>query len=49
VLFRSGDRPAAIATEQKALTLVAASNAMGQGLRQELEDNLARFQGERAD
>jgi tetratricopeptide (TPR) repeat protein len=42
--YRTGDRQAAIATEQKALSLVAASNALGQGLRQELEENLARFE-----
>jgi tetratricopeptide (TPR) repeat protein len=42
--FLTGDRAAAIATERKALSLVAAGNAIGQGLRQELEQNLAHFE-----
>ena len=45
--YRNGDRAAAVATEQKALSLVAAGNALGQGLRQELEENLARFASSR--
>jgi eukaryotic-like serine/threonine-protein kinase len=42
--FQSGDSPAAIRTERKALILVPASNALGQGLRNELEQGLAKFE-----
>jgi serine/threonine protein kinase/tetratricopeptide (TPR) repeat protein len=42
--FRSGDAPSAIRTERKALGLVPAGNALGQGLRNELEQGLAQFE-----
>ena len=42
--FQNGDAPAAIRTERKALILVPASNALGQGLRNELEQGLAKFE-----
>ncbi|MDQ6665117.1 MAG: hypothetical protein M3Z23_12065 [Acidobacteriota bacterium] len=45
--YRTGDVPSAIGTERKALSLVPASNAMGQGLRRELEQGLAAFEAAR--
>ena len=42
--FRNGDAPSAIRTEREALLLVAAGNALGQGLRSELEQGLAQFE-----
>ncbi len=42
--FRTGDTAAAVRTERKALNLVPAGNALGQGLRSELEQGLAQFQ-----
>ena len=42
--FRNGDTVSAIRTERKALDLVPAGAALGQGLRSELEQGLARFQ-----
>ena len=43
--FRNGDAPSATRTERQALSLVPASNALGQGLRLELEQGLAQFEG----
>ncbi len=42
--FRTGDAPSAIRVERQALTLVPAGNALGQGLRIELEQGLAQFE-----
>ena len=42
--FRNGDAPSAIRIERKALSLVPAGNALGQGLRVELEQGLAQFE-----
>ena len=42
--FRTGDAPSAIRTERQALSLVPAGNALGQGLRSELEQGLAQFE-----
>jgi tetratricopeptide (TPR) repeat protein len=42
--FRTGDAPSAIRTERRALSLVPAGNALGQGLRVELEQGLAQFE-----
>ncbi len=42
--FQTGDRPSAIRTERQALTLVPVGNALGQGLRTELEQGLAVFE-----
>jgi serine/threonine protein kinase/tetratricopeptide (TPR) repeat protein len=42
--FRTGDAPSAIRAERKALSLVPAGNALGQGLRLELEQGLAQFE-----
>ena len=42
--FRNGDAPSAIRTEREALLLVPAGNALGQGLRSELEQGLAQFE-----
>jgi cytochrome c-type biogenesis protein CcmH/NrfG len=42
--FRTGDTAAAVRTERKALSLVPAGNALGQGLRSELEQGLAEFE-----
>ena len=42
--FRNGDAPSAIRTEREALRLVPAGNALGQGLRSELEQGLAQFE-----
>jgi serine/threonine protein kinase/tetratricopeptide (TPR) repeat protein len=42
--FRSGDALSAILTERKALGLVPAGNALGQGLRSELEQGLVQFE-----
>ena len=42
--FRNGDVAAAIRTEREALRLVPAGNALGQGLRSELEEGLAQFE-----
>ena len=42
--FQTGDTPSAIRTERQALTLVPAGNALGQGLRIELEQGLAQFE-----
>ena len=42
--FRNGDAPSAIRTERQALSLVPAGNALGQGLRSELEQGLAQFE-----
>ena len=42
--FLTGDTASAIRTERKALSLVPAGNAMGQGLRHELEQGLAEFE-----
>jgi tetratricopeptide (TPR) repeat protein len=42
--FRNGDAPSAIRTERQALSLVPASNALGQGLRSEIEQGLAQFE-----
>ena len=42
--FQTGDAPSAIRTERQALTLVPAGNALGQGLRSELEQGLAQFE-----
>jgi len=42
--FRTGDTAAAIRTQRKALALVPAGNALGQGLRVELEEGLAQFE-----
>ncbi len=42
--YLTGDRAQAIATERKALGLVSAGNALGQGVRQEIEQNLADFE-----
>ena len=42
--FRNGDTPSAIRTERQALSLVPASNALGQGLRSEIEQGLAQFE-----
>ena len=44
--YRSGDSPAAVRAERRALSLVPAGNALGQGLRTELEQGLAQFQSE---
>jgi tetratricopeptide (TPR) repeat protein len=44
--FRNGDTAAAIRTEHKALGLVPADDALGQGLRSELEQGLAQFKTE---
>ena len=46
--FRNGDVTSAIRTERQALTLVPAGNALGQGLRSELEQGLARFENKPA-
>ena len=42
--FRTGNTAAAVRTERKALSLVPAGNALGQGLRSELEQGLAQFE-----
>jgi tetratricopeptide (TPR) repeat protein len=42
--FRNGDAASAIQTERKALGLVPAGEALGQGLRSEIEQGLARFE-----
>ena len=42
--FRNGDAPSAIRTERQALSLVPAGNALGQGLRSEIEQGLAQFE-----
>ena len=42
--YLTGDVTTAIRTERKALSLVPAGNAMGQGLRHELEQGLAAFE-----
>ena len=42
--FRNGDALSAIRTEREALRLVPAGNALGQGLRSELEEGLAQFE-----
>jgi serine/threonine protein kinase len=42
--FQTGDTASAIRTERQALTLVPAGNALGQGLRAELEQGLAQFE-----
>jgi eukaryotic-like serine/threonine-protein kinase len=42
--YRTGDAPSAIRTERRALSLVPAGNALGQGLRVELEQGLAQFE-----
>jgi tetratricopeptide (TPR) repeat protein len=42
--FRNGDAASAIRTERQALSLVPAGNALGQGLRSELEQGLAQFE-----
>ena len=42
--FRTGDAPSAIRAERQALSLVPAGNALGQGLRLELEQGLAQFE-----
>jgi tetratricopeptide (TPR) repeat protein len=42
--FRNGDAPSAIRTQRQALSLVPAGNALGQGLRSELEQGLAQFE-----
>jgi tetratricopeptide (TPR) repeat protein len=42
--FRNGDAASAIRTERQALSLVSAGNALGQGLRSELEQGLAQFE-----
>jgi hypothetical protein len=42
--FRNGDAPSAIRTEHEALRLVPAGNALGQGLRSELEQGLKEFE-----
>ena len=42
--FRTGDASSAIRTERQALGLVPAGNALGQGLRSELEQGLAQFE-----
>ena len=42
--FRNGDAPSAIRTERAALSLVPAGNALGQGLRSELEQGLVQFE-----
>jgi tetratricopeptide (TPR) repeat protein len=44
--FRSGDAPSAVRAERQALSLVPAGNALGQGLRSELEQGLAQFETE---
>jgi tetratricopeptide (TPR) repeat protein len=44
--FRSGDAPSAVRTERQALALVPAGNALGQGLRSELEQGLTQFETE---
>jgi non-specific serine/threonine protein kinase/serine/threonine-protein kinase len=44
--FRSGDARSAVRTERQALSLVPAGNALGQGLRSELEQGLAQFEAE---
>ena len=45
--FRTGDAALAIQTQRKALSLVPAGNALGQGLRVELEQGLAQFENTR--
>ena len=42
--FRTGDAASAIRTEREALALVPAGNALGQGLRTEIEQGLAQFE-----
>ena len=42
--FRNGDAPSAIRTEREALRLVPAGNALGQGLRSEIEQGLTQFE-----
>ena len=42
--FRNGDVASAIRTERQALSLVPVDNALGQGLRSELEQGLAQFE-----
>jgi tetratricopeptide (TPR) repeat protein len=42
--FRNGDAASAIRTQRQALSLVPAGNALGQGLRAELEQGLAQFE-----
>jgi hypothetical protein len=42
--FRHADAPTAIRTGRQALNLVPAGNALGQGLRGELEQGLAQFE-----
>jgi hypothetical protein len=44
--FRSGDARSAVRAERQALSLVPAGNALGQGLRSELEQGLAQFEAE---
>ena len=46
--YLTGDVTSAVGTERKALSLVPAGDAMGQGLRHELEQGLAAFQTARA-
>ncbi len=42
--FRTGDATSAVRAERQALSLVPAGNALGQGLRSELEQGLAQFE-----
>jgi tetratricopeptide (TPR) repeat protein len=42
--FRNGDAPSAIRAEREALRLVPAGNALGQGLRREIEQGLTQFE-----
>jgi tetratricopeptide (TPR) repeat protein len=42
--FRNGDAASAIRTERQAMLLVPAGDALGQGLRSELEEGLAQFE-----
>jgi serine/threonine protein kinase/tetratricopeptide (TPR) repeat protein len=44
--FRTGDATAAVRAERQALSLVPEGNALGQGLRSELEQGLAQFETE---
>ncbi len=43
--YRNGDAPSAVKAERKALALVPSGDALGQGLRRELEQGLAQFEG----
>ena len=45
--YRTGDATLAVQTQRKALSLVPAGNALGQGLRVELEQGLAQFENTR--